>query len=88
MQEAWLRLSRSDVSDVVNLRADLFAVPFDDIAPVVDGTSSSARQLGQPGAAAAALDVARGGGRVAYRPGGAAAGGRAAGIPGAGHGGM
>jgi RNA polymerase sigma factor (sigma-70 family) len=124
VQEAWLRLSRTDVSDVVNLRAwlttvtsrvalsmlesrgsrredvhadvsepgaagvlgggasgplgpedeallgdevsaalqvvldeleprerlafvlhDLFAVPFDDIAPVVDGTSASARQL-------------------------------------------
>jgi len=124
VQEAWLRLSRTDVSDVVNLRAwlttvtgrvalnmlesrgarredvradvsepraagllgggasgllgpedgallgdevsaalqvvldtleprerlafvlhDLFAVPFDDIAPVVDGTSTSARQL-------------------------------------------
>jgi RNA polymerase sigma-70 factor (ECF subfamily) len=124
VQEAWLRLSRTDVSDVVSLRAwlttvtsrvalsmlesrgsrredvraefseeapadgaragapaplgpedeallgdevnaalqvvldtleprerlafvlhDLFAVPFDDIAPVVDGTSSSARQL-------------------------------------------
>jgi RNA polymerase sigma factor (sigma-70 family) len=121
VQEAWLRLGRSDVSDVANLRAwlttvtsrvalnmlesrgarredvggeflepaagaldggpvlgpedeallgdevsaalqvvldeleprerlafvlhDLFAVPFDDIAPVVDGTSASARQL-------------------------------------------
>jgi RNA polymerase sigma factor (sigma-70 family) len=121
VQEAWLRLSRTDVCDVVNLRAwlttvtsrvalnmlesrgarredargefleeaqgfvdagrgpgpedeallgdevsaalqvvldeleprerlafvlhDLFAVPFDDIAPVVDGTSASARQL-------------------------------------------
>ena len=141
VQEAWLRLSRSDVSDVVNLRAwlttvtsrvalnmlesrgarredvrgelleeapgfvgggagfgpedeallgdevsaalqvvldeleprerlafvlhDLFAVPFDDIAPVVDGTSSSARQLASrarrrlrsasPGAVAASL---------------------------------
>jgi len=145
VQEAWLRLSRSDVSGVVNLRAwlttvtsrvalnmlesrgnrredgrgefleeapgfadspltggpglgpedeallgdevsaalqvvldeleprerlafvlhDLFAVPFDDIAPVVDGTSSSARQLASrarrrlrstsPGAVAASL---------------------------------
>ncbi len=141
VQEAWLRLSRSDVSDVVNLRAwlttvtsrvalnmlesrgsrredghgefleeapgfadaghglgpedeallgdevsaalqvvldkleprerlafvlhDLFAVPFDDIAPVVDGTSGSARQLASrarrrlrstsPGAVAASL---------------------------------
>jgi len=44
---------------------DLFAVPFDDIAPVVDGTSSSARQLASrarrrlrstsPGAVAASL---------------------------------
>ena len=139
VQEAWLRLNRTDVSDVVSLRAwlttvtgrvalnmlesrgarredvlvdgaldgplaggaglgpedeallgdevsaalqvvldeleprerlafvlhDLFAVPFDDIAPVVDGTSSSARQLASrarrrlrstsPGAVAASL---------------------------------
>ncbi len=144
VQEAWLRLSRTDLSDVVNLRAwlttvtsrvalnmlesrgsrredvraefleeaptgrlgggpglgpedeallgdevsaalqvvldeleprerlafvlhDLFAVPFDDIAPVVDGTSSSARQLASrarrrlrstsPGAVAASLSA-------------------------------
>ncbi len=147
VQEAWVRLSRTDVSDVVNLRAwlttvtsrvalnmlesrgarredvhadvaepagtagllgggasgplgpedeallgdevssalqvvldeleprerlafvlhDLFAVPFDDIAPVVDGTSASARQLASrarrrlrstsPGPVAASLSV-------------------------------
>src|SRR6266545_69666 len=58
VQEAWLRLSRAEASGVANLGGwltpverlafvlhDIFAVPFEDIAPIVDRSPAAARQL-------------------------------------------
>src|ERR671933_244560 len=56
VQEAWLRLSRSDADQIENLPAwlttvvgrvalDMFAVPFDEIAPIVGRSPDAARQM-------------------------------------------
>src|ERR671911_26805 len=56
VQEAWLRASRADTGEIANMRAwlttvvarvslDMFAVPFDDIAPIVERSPAATRQL-------------------------------------------
>src|SRR5580692_6620320 len=58
VQEAWLRLSRSESSQVENLGGwlttaerlafvlhDMFAMPFEEIAPIVERTPAATRQL-------------------------------------------
>jgi hypothetical protein len=63
LQEAWLRLSRSDTSGVDNLGGwlttvvarvafvlhDMFAVPFDEIAPIVSRSPTAAKMLASRG---------------------------------------
>jgi RNA polymerase sigma-70 factor, ECF subfamily len=64
VQDAWIRLSRSDTSEVQNLGAwlttvvarrlafvlhDMFAVPFEEIATILDRSPDAARQLASRG---------------------------------------